>query len=227
MIANDGYYIFSVASVAANSLTIRDSAIYYSGLLNNCGTYAYTDTLCTPATVKGNLLTYSGSTSPPYTPVMRLTSFSIYLFNQIYDNRLKRSINRMFRITDAFGAGGTELLNSQSIVSDNIFDMQLSYTFYTAFPNNTPNYSFFETTTNPTLPSPYDTDTVYSLIQKKYLKEINVTIVVLTDEYGGKGETTLTIPAIKNQAEYDLPGGKYNFKIYSFNIQNKNFNIVI
>jgi hypothetical protein len=228
VIANNGYYVFSVTGRTATTLSIRDSAVYYSGLLNNCGTYAYTDTL--QAMAGGNNgadLTYAGSTSPPYTPVMRLTSFSIFLFNQIYDNRMKRNINRLFRITDTLGDGTTAMLNTQSVVSDNIFDMQLSYTFYTAVPATTPTYTFFETSTDPTLPSPYDTDTAFSLIQKKFLKEINATIVVLTDEYGGKGKFIRSIPAIKNQPGFSLPSGKYNYKIYSYNIQNKNFNIVI
>jgi len=227
VIAGNGYYVFSVTGTSANTLSVRNTAVYYSGLLNNCGTYQYTDTLRLPATANGNTLTYAGSTTAPFTPVMRLTSFSIYLFDQVYDNRLKRNVNRLFRITDAAGAGGAALLNSQSIVSDNIYDMQLSYTFYTAFPNDTPNYSFFETATDPTPAAPLASETAYSLIQKKYLKEINATIVVLTDEYGGKGSLTLTIPAIKNRPSYTLPSGKYYFKIYSYNIQNKNFNIVI
>lgn len=228
VIAANGYYVFSVTAVSPTTLTIRNTAVYYSGLLNNCGTYAYTDTLQNPpATVKGNLITYAGSSSPPYTPVMRLTNFSIYLFNQIYDNRTKRNINRLFRVTDTLGVGSTALLNTQSVVSDNVYDMQLSYTFYTAFPAAAPTYTFYRYTPDPALPAPYDTDTVFSLIQKKYLKEINVTIVVLTDEYGGRGKIIRTIPAIENQPGFSLPSGKYNYKIYSYNIQNKNFNIVI
>lgn len=227
VIAADGYYIFQVTAVAATTLTIRNSAVYYSGLLNNCGVYAYTDTLRAPAAVNGNAITYAGSASMPFTPVMRLTNFCIYLSNQVYDNRLRRNVNRLFRITDTLGVGGTALLNSQSIVSESIHDLQLSYSFYTAFPTATPKYDFFETATDPTLPAPYASDTVYSLIQKKYLKEINAAIVVLTDEFDGQDKITRSVPALKNRPGYSLPAGKYNYKIFTYNIQNKNFNIVI
>ncbi len=227
IIAANGYYVFQVTAADATSLTVRDTPVYYSGLLSNCGTYQYTDTLRTPATVKGSQLSYTGGASAPFTPVIRLTNFGIYLFDREFDTQLNRNINRLFRITDTGGVGGTALLtNNQSIVSDNIFDLQLSYTFYTAFPNATPNYSFFASSTDPTLPAPYSTDTAYSLIQKKYLKEVDATIVVLTDNYQGKGAVPRTIPAIKNRPGYTLPAGKYNYKLYDYNIQNKNYNIV-
>jgi hypothetical protein len=227
VIAKNGYYVFSVASVTATTLGIRDSSVYYSGLLSNCGSYNYTDTLRAPATAKGNALTYLGGTVAPFTPVMRLSNFAIYLFDQVYDNMQLRNVNRLFRITDTLDVGGTTLLSSQSVVSDNVYDMQLSYTFYTSFPTATPKYVFFETDSDPTPAAPFSSETAYSLIQKKYLKEINVSIVVLTDEYGGAGEITREIPAIKNRASYELPAGKYNFKLFSYSIQNKNFNIVI
>lgn len=132
----------------------------------------------------------------------------------------------MYGITDT--EGGTKFLTDNAIVSDNVSDMQLSYTCYTSFPivTSETTYTFLDATA-PTLLPPYGSETVYSMIQKKYLKEINVSIVVLTDEYGGKGTRMLTIPAIRNRASYTLPAGKYNFKVYTYNIQNKNFNIVI
>lgn len=231
IIANNGYYVFFVdgfTTIAPFTLTVRPLAVYYSGLLTNCGTYQYSDTLQgNPVpTLKGNALTYTGSTSPPFTPVMRLSNFCIYLFDRVYDTRLKRNINRMYGITDT--EGGTKFLTDNAIVSDNVSDMQLSYTCYTSFPivTSETTYTFLDATA-PTLLPPYGSETVYSMIQKKYLKEINVSIVVLTDEYGGKGTRVLTIPAIRNRASYTLPAGKYNFKVYTYNIQNKNFNIVI
>jgi hypothetical protein len=227
IIAQNGYYVFSVdGTPTATTLPVRNPVVYYSGLLSNCGTYGYTDTMRSPAgsTEYGNTFSYAGSSGPPYTPVMRLTNFAIYLFNQVYDNRLKRYVNRLFRITDTQGDGSTALLNSQSIVSDSIYDMQLSYTFYTDFPHAMPTYTALDDSSYTSLPSP---ETVYSMIQKKFLKEINVTIVVLTDEYGGAGKTNLKVPAIKNNAGYSLDAGKYNFRIFSYMIQNKNFNIVI
>ena len=156
---------------------------------------------------------------------MRLTNFTIYLFDRVYDERLHRDINRLYGITDTLGEGGTALLtNSNAIVSDNVCDMQLSYTFFTDFPNATPTYTALD---NSSYTPPSSPETVYSMIQKKFLKEINASIVVLTDEYGGTGTRTLKIPAIKNRPGYSLPAGKYSFKIYSYIIQNKNFNIVI
>jgi hypothetical protein len=120
---------------------------------------------------------------------------------------------------------------SQSVVSDSIYDMQLSYTFFTDFPNSGAGTTgtFLETAANPVLNSPYNSETVYGLIQKKFLKEINATIVVLTDEYGGsKGNMpALSLPTIKNRPGYALPAGKYKYKIFSFIVQIKNFNIVI
>jgi hypothetical protein len=226
VLSTQGYYVFAVTGVASTALTIRDSAVYYSGLLNNCGYYGYTDTLQTPAVSKGNAITYTGTGATPKTPVIRLTDFSIYVFNQIFDNRLKRNVNRLYRIFDSNGVSGVGVLANASVVSDSIYDLQISYTFFTAFPLPAPSYTLLGAVT-PVLPAPYGADTVYSLIQKKMLKQTNVTIVVLTDEYGGTDQYTVTVPAIENRGSYSLPSGKYNYKVFSFNVQNKNYNIVI
>lgn len=230
IISTTGYYVFKVTALTATELTVRNTAVYYSGLLNSCGTYAYSDTLQSPATSAGNAITYAAIPSIGKTPVMRLTDFSIYLFDRVYDAQKKRNINRMYRITDSGGVGTSALLSSSaSIVSDSIFDMQISYAFYTDFPNPTPVYTLKEASSDPTLPAPYASETIFSLIQKKMLKEINATIVVLTDEYGGSkhGLPALSVPATKNRPAYSLPTGKYRYRMYSYNIQNKNFNIVL
>lgn len=223
VISNEGYYVFSVASVDTgnNVLTIRGTPVYRSMLLNSEG-YADSNTL-NSYIKNGQTITY-----PINAPIIRLTDFSIYMFKSIYNNMIKRNIYQMVRINDTKGIA--DALNNdlvtKSIVSENIFDMQISYTAWPLFPVENPKYVFLEATP-PSLSDPFTADNVYSMLAKKYVKQVNVTFLMLTDEYGTGGKRSLSVNAVNDRPTYSLPAGNYNFQIITFNVQPKNFNIVI
>lgn len=239
VIGQDGYYVFAVESVTATSITTRAEPVYYSGLLNTStgqsGAHKYIDTEAT----KGNDVQYPGVAEggEPKAPVIRLSSFSIYLFKEIphpvyyYVNR--RMLRQFVRVSDAMGVA--DVLNNANaavdVISENIWDMQITYRAYADFaaadPTTAvdPNHFYF---------GPGDSsnilDNLLADIRIKLLKQFNIDFVTITDEYGVQGnykQGTMVhhIPAIGDEAGYDLPPGRYGFKILTLQIEPRNFNI--
>ena len=217
LIGIDGYYVFSVVSVDFDNstITMRSEPVYYSGLLNE-GKFKDIES------TKGNTVTY-----PKNAPVFRLSTFGIYLFEEVLDPKIKRNIRRMIRVTDTMGFGNVLTAGSgvkKGVISENIWDLQISYTAYPLFPDtssaNTNRY--FAGGTSSTVFNELIDD-----IRNKFLKEIKITIVSLSDDYGGKGKRILTVPAIGDRTSYTLPSGKYNFKVFSMALEPKNYSIII
>ena len=230
-----GYYVFYVEDVPDNtSLKIRDKAVYYSGLLM---TYADPDSVkmyYDSATVMGNAITYQTSTpNGGKTPVIRLTNFSIYLFREVpHERKASQMIRQMVRVTDAKDEGDVLAMDSPaavSIISENIWDMQITYTSYGNFSNEKPG----EDTTaihyfaDPDGDSTTETIDLIKKIGNRKLKKLNISIVSLSDEFRGKGEVRHRVPPLGDQNWYYLPRGKFSFKILSLEIDPKNFNIWI
>ena len=135
LIGPAGFYVFSVESVTASSITMEGTPVYYSGLLN---TTHYDD----PETVMGNALEY-----PVNAPVMRLGDFSIYLVQERYDAAKMRQVRDMVRVSDCAGFGDV-LTNPnpaivKGVIAENIWDMQLVYTSYPNFPDVATKDDFF------------------------------------------------------------------------------------
>ncbi len=238
VIGTTGYYVFAVESVTATTITTRAEPVYYSGLLNTStgagGAQHYIDT----EAVKGNTIQFPGSEgSDPRAPVMRLSSFSIYLFREIphpvYYYVEQRMLRQFVRVSDTMGIA--DVLNNAAAVvdtiSENIWDMQITYTAYADFAAADP--------TTPIDPvhfyfGPNDSSNVLENlladIRGKFLKQFDITFVTITDEYGVQGnykQGTFIhhIPAIADEAEYDMFPGRYGFKILSLQIEPRNFNI--
>lgn len=216
LIGPDGFYVFSVAAggVGTSTLTLEDTPVYYSGLLN---TTHYID----PASPKGNTVIY-----PVNAPVMRLADFSIYLVNERYDAAKGRNVRDLVRISDCkdkgtendiFGAASTAV---KGVITENVWDMQLAYTAYPNFPDVTTKNDFF------TSSGSSDPDALLTAIRRKAFKEITVSVVALTDDYPGKGSITYQLPLLADNANDEKTiTGKFNYKTYSFLIEPRNYNI--
>jgi hypothetical protein len=229
LINTQGFYVFEVKEVQYQDETndiieMREQPVYYSGLLNtfssrNDTARTYTD--IDPNYAPGNTLTYDKATE-----VTRLTSFAIYLFQDItyptaYGDRL---IRQLVRVTDAKGQPDVLLGDStaeKSIISENIYDMQISYRTYLDFTGTTPTGIDYFSGAG----SYSDVATLMDEIKKRQLKQLEITLVSLTDEFAGKGEMDHLIPALGDEAEYTLPAGKYGCKILSLTIVPRNYNL--
>lgn len=225
LLSQEGYYIFEVAETPSPTdtlLSIREAPIYYSGLLN---TKNYADT----STPRGNTVDY-----PAGAPVIRLTNFSIYLFSVVKhplyasDDRV---IRQLLRVYDTQGDGDVLAQTSQakmSIISEYVYDLQISYYAYTPgyFQNATPdtdpetNHFYYAGAG-----SSSDHSALLDDIRNRLLRRIHISIVTLTDDYAGSGEfDKKQLPALGDQQPYDLPDGKYSYRILYLDIEPSNFN---
>ena len=220
LVGEDGYYVFEVKKVdaSANTMTITNQTVYYSTLLAS-DKYSDEIGLAGGGTSGLDALYKRG------TPVIRLIRFGIYMFKEKYDKKLKRNIRQLVRVANTLGAPdplGTLNDDQISVVSENIWDMQISYTGYPDFPDvTTVNHYLKDASTN------NDTylGNLITALQEKEIKMVHIQFVVLTDEFGGAGERILTVPAIKDQASYQLPSGKYSFRVFSLDIELRNYNL--
>ena len=238
LINESGYIVFKVKSVThdtdmADIIEMRDQLVYYSGLLNtqssrSTGYRIYSDTL--GGGVKGDDVTYQKKS-----PVIRLTNFAIYLFQDVtYPSTSgDRLLHQMIRVTDAKDEADVLLSTStaeRSIISENIFDLQISYksfetseTFKESDPTTTPNLNFYYFGGTGTSSIASD---LIEAIRNLLVKEVDITVVVLTDEFNGKDERDHSVPPIGDESAYTLPLGSYGYQIYSQNIVLWNFSVL-
>jgi len=231
VIGTTGYLVFEVASVdtGANTINTSSTPVYYSGLLNT-GSY-YDNAQGNDA---GNTLTYSTNS-----PVIRLTNFSIYVFRDVYDAKLSGAlgtsqfIRQMIRISDANGKQDPLAANSgaeYSVISENIWDMQISYIAYTDFAAANrqttidPTHHYFAGGSTSSDPSALVND-----IRGRLLKQMDITIIAVADFLGGRGEigNAGNIPPIGDNSYHYLPERKMSYRVFSFSIEPRNFNIIL
>ncbi|MDY0296196.1 MAG: prepilin-type N-terminal cleavage/methylation domain-containing protein [Acidobacteriota bacterium] len=215
VVATDGYYVFEVdpsTPPTASTLTVRGTSVYHSGLLNMAG---YQDS--EPATT-GDQVTY-----PVDAPVVRLASFSIYVFRDIYSTTQKRMVRQLLRITDARGDSDPVANNDGGwgVVSENIYDLQLAYTAYPNWPEATGEVNYFDGVSANTL------DDLKDDLRLKRVKQVAVWVVALTDEFGGVDEAVNQVPALADAPANTLPAGKYRYKLFRFNVEPRNYNVAI
>ncbi|MCJ7526038.1 MAG: prepilin-type N-terminal cleavage/methylation domain-containing protein [Candidatus Aminicenantes bacterium] len=215
VIGPEGFYVFSVQSLTAASITMEATPVYYSGLLN---TAHYDD----PETVMGNAVEY-----PVNAPVMRLADFSIYLIEEHNDPEKGRNVRNLVRISDCNGIAGVLENNDpvngpvKGVIAENVWDLQLVYTAYPAFPDVTTRDDYF------TAGAPGTLADLLTALRVKTFKEIRVNVVALTDDYPGQGTITYPLPLLADRPATTLPAGKFSYKTYSFLIEPRNFNIKI
>jgi hypothetical protein len=167
----------------------------------------------------GDTVTY-----PVNAPVMRISNFSIYLVDEAYNWKLQRDIRSLIKITDANGDSSGNFLAADSqavkgIIAENIWDFQVSYFCYPNFPDVSIKNTYFTASSSGLV------DDLLTDIQSRFLKEVRVAIVALTEEYSGKDKRAEQIPAIGDRDAYMLPLGKYDYRLFTMSIEPRNFNI--
>lgn len=235
IIGPDGYYVFEVKAVTETTIEMREQPVYYSGLLNaKTGTSAtaavYADK--DPDELPEDVITGDTVTYPEDAPVIRLTSFGIYIFREVAHPRYaasERMVRQLIRVSDTKGDADPLREYSTavySVISENIYDMQIAYRTYENFgevaldTTMDPNYHYYAGNGTST-----DRNLLLTRIRQRQLKQLDLDLVSITDEYGGKGETSHTIPPIGDEETYEMPPGKYNLKIISLFIEPRNYNI--
>ncbi len=230
IIGKDGYLVFRVTEVDRNNdkLTIRDDPIYYSGLLN-CDHYQ--DVQAT----QGNAVTYPGGS-----PVIRLSSFSIYVFREVTKAHLNRNIRQLIRVTDAHNTADVFQLISQypndaSIISENIWNLQISYILYNNFGAANQDTAIDPGNQYFALPgSATDLGTLMANIRTLALKQIDIRVVSITDQLAGENsgsQNNLSVPRVFDYDKEYLSGGgnvagKYSYRIQDISVEPKNYNII-
>ena len=235
IIGPDGYFVFEVKDVPGETtIEMRELPVYYSGLLNaKTGTsasakvYVDKDPDAVTEVVTGDSVTY-----PKNAPVIRLTSFGIYIFREVKHPQYaesERMVRQLIRISDTKGDADPLQDYSQavySVISENIYDMQIAYRTFQNFGEVTP-----DTTMDPTdqfyagTGTSTDYNTLLTRIRQRQLKQLDIELVSTTDEYGGRGESSHKIPPIGDRYSYEMPPGKYNVKVLSLVIEPRNYNI--
>lgn len=230
VIGTTGYFVFAIEGVPdASTINIRTTPVYYSGLL---ATGSYLDDA--QGNTPGNELTYSVNS-----PVIRLSNFSIYVFRDIEDTKLSAAfgstqmIRQMIRITDTYGKvdplakdSGAEF----SVISENIWDMQISYIAYADFKSANrhtiidPNHHYFAGGGTSSDASALMTD-----IRGRLLRQMDISIIALTDLLGGQGKTTAggNIPPIGDHASNYLPARKLSYRLFSFSVEPRNYGVTL
>jgi hypothetical protein len=210
------------ADTGANTIDIRTWAepVYYSGLLKSPPNYE------DETAPKGNAITY-----PKGSMVVRLSNFAIYLFQDDVQSGTNRPVRQLIRVTDTMGVEDVlddSITVEKSVISENIWDMQISYIGYDDFASADrtttieSSHHYFAGGTSDVL-----VDLLADLRNRK-IKQIDIEIVTLTNEYGGGGETQTTLPQLGDRSSTDaLPEGKFGVKVSSFTVQPRNFNIIL
>ena len=215
VVATDGYYVFEVDRTTpptASTITVRATSVYHSGLLNMAG---FQDT---EAATTGDQVAY-----PINAPVVRLASFSIYVFRDVYSTTEKRMVRQLLRITDARGNSDPVANNSDGwgVVSENIHNLQVAYSAYPNWPEETGAVHYFDGNSTATLTDLKDD------LRLKRVKQFTVWVVALTDEFGGVGEAINQVPALGDAPAATLPAGKYRYKLFRFHTEPRNYNVAI
>jgi len=215
VLGTDGYYVFRVSETTpptTSTITVRGTSVYHSGLLNMAG---YQDT---ETGSQGNQVTY-----PINALVVRLASFSVYVFRDVYSTTEKRTVRQMLRITDAQGNSDPVENNSDGwgVVSENIHNLQIAYTAYPNWPDESGAVPYFDGTSAGTLAD------LKEDLRLKQVKQFTAWVVALTDEFGGVGEAVNQVPALGDAPAVTLPAGKYRYKLFRFRAEPRNFNVAI
>jgi len=161
------------------------------------------------------------------------------VFRDVYDAKLSGAlgtsqfIRQMIRISDAYGKPDPLAKGSgaeYSVISENIWDMQISYIAYTDFAAANrqttidPTHHYFAGGSTSSDPSALMND-----IRGRLLKQMDVTIIAIADFLGGKGEISNAgdIPPIGDNSYHYLPERKMSYRLFSFSIEPRNFNITL
>jgi hypothetical protein len=137
----------------------------------------------------------------------------------------------LVRVTDTKGHADVlqgSSIADKSVISENIYDMQIVYKTYDNFidssPTTTPDPSLYYFAGSTITNSSSNAVELIDNIRRVLLKQLDITVVALTDEFSGEGILIHKIPAIGDETAYTLFPGKYGCKIYSLTIEPWNYN---
>jgi hypothetical protein len=161
------------------------------------------------------------------------------VFRDVVDSKLSGAlgstqiIRQMIRITDTLGTADPLADGSgaeYSAISENIWDMQISYIAYTDFAAASrsttidPAHHYFAGGSTSA-----DSSALLDDIRGRLLKQLDVNIIAVADFLGGRGElsTAANIPPIGDNSYHYLPERKMSYRLFAFSVEPRNFNILL
>jgi prepilin-type N-terminal cleavage/methylation domain-containing protein len=220
----DGYYVFRVEDPVAmgdTELGIRNTAVYYSGLLN---TAHYNDACDDQLGTLGNNGNYLSES-----PVLRLDYFNIYLVRTENDGSRTLTLT-----TDCEGVGdifavGAPITNTRAVpILPNIEDIQIEYLTHDVPPliwagsdgargNPCPAGS----------ESSGDCSNFYSQFYTKNISSARIFVLLRTEEERNKHEGSGVVyvkPLMGDTAGGELPVGRYHYTYMQYEVLIRNYN---
>ncbi len=228
VIRSDGYYIFKVVAPVTfgdTQLTIRQTAVYYSGLLNVPSSYADMSSDPNHLNTSGNIGIY-----PSGNPVFRLNYFSMFLAKTETDGTRTLTFT-----TDTEGvanvlADGLETSTRAIPIVPNIHDLQFEY-ITKALPPELWASSSTALTSYPdpcaTAAAPNCPAFIQNFISKN-ISSVRVYILLRTEDKH-KGSVTgqsFNKPRMGDSPAATLATGRFHYTYLTYEILIRNFNII-
>ena len=219
---SNGYFVFRVipGGVAPTQLTVRNTSVYYSGLLNT----AHYNDLCDEQLLSmGNTSYVSGS------PVIRLDYFNIFMVRTEADGTRTLTLTTDCEdVADVMGAPSTPTRAVPLL--PNIEDLQIEY-----ITKATPPVVWASSEsvhTNPCPSSAGTESTCVDFLNSFYNKDIRsarVYVLLRTEEelnkHAGSG-VTYNKPAMGDVPATVLPVGRFHYSYMQYEIMLRNYDIV-
>lgn len=223
----EGYYIFKVTatpSLIDTSLTIRNTPVYYSGLLSTTHYDDLTDDHNSDANKKGNAYSY-----PSGSPVIRLEYFNIFLIEESGGRRSLTVTTDTEGVADVLGTAGTA--TRRVPIFTNIEDLQFEY----LTKDNPPVFWASITTAGTSYSDPCSstssvncTDFI-SQFTNRNITAVRVYVLFKTEEEVNKPQgsgITFEKPVMGDIAAATLPVGRFHYSYMRYEIAARNYHIV-
>jgi prepilin-type N-terminal cleavage/methylation domain-containing protein len=220
---NDGYYVFRVDRDPAlndTALTVRDTSVYYSGLLNipASGTFpGYNDQCDEQLGVMGNVNDY-----PAGSPVVRLDFFNIFLVRPEADGSRTLTLSVDCEDVPDIFAGAITATRGTPILP-NVQDIQIEYVAKVIPPAAVANVwagsdgAFPGSGTN-----------FYNLFYSKNVASARIYVLLRTEEERNKkagSGITYAKPAMGDVAASTLPVGRFHYAYMQYQVFVRNYNL--
>lgn len=231
VIRPEGYYIFKVIqapALGANALSVRRTAVYYSGLLKSGDYDDLTDDHNSDSKKKGFEYIYAAGT-----PVIRLAYFNMFLVRE------EDGVQTLTITTDTEGEadilGDGKQTNTRGVpFVPNIFDIQFEY-----ITRDVPADFWASTVTDGAGGTPYanpcaapaDVNCVSFMDQfrNRNISAVRVYALFRTEEEIEKHKGTGMVydkPRMGDRAATRIPVGRYHYSYMSYEVQIRNYNII-
>lgn len=212
----DGYYVFRVTEtpdVTDTALTVRDTSVYYSGLLN---TAHYNDLCDELLLVAGNVNDY-----PVGSPVVRLDYFNIFLTRT--ETNGSRTMTLTVDCEDVADVLANPTATRATPILPNIEDIQIEYVAKVVPPAALPNVwagsdSAFAG----------GSSTFYSQFYSKNIASARIFVLLRTEEERNKKAgtgITYAKPAMGDMPGATLPVGRFHYSYMQFQVFIRNYNL--